>query len=274
MAFQRHKRRAGERSPSRAVICRWCGAAAGRQDHAGATGRRGGGPAGAQRQCGRANAAGAEWMSSSGRRRVSPRRRPARRARCWCWTRSRRSRAGRSRSALVGRRHAPAPAAQGGAARSAPLLVAQGLTESLAGASRSCACRTGRSRDARGLRLLARSILVLRWLSGRGAARPSTATLGALHRRQPHRNLDLARRSAAHRVDKPALLRRLFELACRYSGQALSYTQDARAVARRRQLHHAGALPRSSRRRGLVVGLQKYAGMLPEAAGPVPSCRS
>jgi hypothetical protein len=27
------------------------------------------------------------------------------------------------------------------------------------------------------------------------------------------------------RVDKPALLRRLFELACRYSGQVLSYTK-------------------------------------------------
>ena len=40
------------------------------------------------------------------------------------------------------------------------------------------------------------------------------------------------------RVDKPALLRRLFELGCRYSGQILSYTkmlgqlQDADALRR------------------------------------------
>ena len=29
----------------------------------------------------------------------------------------------------------------------------------------------------------------------------------------------------SRRVDKPALLRRLFELGCRYSGQILSYTK-------------------------------------------------
>ncbi|MEW6219824.1 MAG: ATP-binding protein [Thermodesulfobacteriota bacterium] len=61
------------------------------------------------------------------------------------------------------------------------------------------------------------------------------------------------------RVDKPALLRRLFELSCRYSGQILSYTkmlgqlQDAgNTVTLAHYLHLlAGA--------GMVTGLQKYA---------------
>lgn len=49
------------------------------------------------------------------------------------------------------------------------------------------------------------------------------------------------------RVDKPALLRRLFELACRYSGQVLSYTkmlgqlQDAGNSTTLAQGHQAGA---------------------------------
>jgi predicted AAA+ superfamily ATPase len=62
------------------------------------------------------------------------------------------------------------------------------------------------------------------------------------------------------RVDKPALMRRLFELACRYSGQELSFTkmlgqlQDAGntvTVAHYLQLLDAA---------GMVAGLQKYAG--------------
>jgi predicted AAA+ superfamily ATPase len=61
------------------------------------------------------------------------------------------------------------------------------------------------------------------------------------------------------RVDKPALLRRLFELACRYSGQVLSYTKmlgqlqdagNATTLAHYLELL-AGA--------GMVRGLQKYA---------------
>ena len=62
------------------------------------------------------------------------------------------------------------------------------------------------------------------------------------------------------RVDKPALLRRLFELACRYSGRELSYTkmlgqlQDAGNTT---TLAHYLELLESA---GLVRGLQKYAG--------------
>jgi len=62
------------------------------------------------------------------------------------------------------------------------------------------------------------------------------------------------------RVDKPALLRRLFELACRYSGQVLSYTKmigQLQDAGNSTTLAHyldllAGA--------GMVRGLPKYAG--------------
>ena len=62
------------------------------------------------------------------------------------------------------------------------------------------------------------------------------------------------------RVDKPALLRRLLELACAYSGQILSYTkmlgqlQDAGNTTT--LTHYLDLLARA----GLVTGLQKYAG--------------
>ena len=62
------------------------------------------------------------------------------------------------------------------------------------------------------------------------------------------------------RVDKPALLRRLFELGCRYSGQILSYTKmlgQLQDAGNSTTLAHyldllAGA--------GMVCGLQKFAG--------------
>ncbi len=64
------------------------------------------------------------------------------------------------------------------------------------------------------------------------------------------------------RVDKPALLRRLFELSCRYSGQILSYNkmlgqlQDAGNTT---TLAHYLDLLESA---GLVRGLSKYAGQV------------
>ena len=72
------------------------------------------------------------------------------------------------------------------------------------------------------------------------------------------------------RVDKPVLLRRLFELACRYSGQVLSYTkmlgqlQDAgntTTLAHYLQLL-AGA--------GMVCGLPKHAGDAARSRGSSP----
>lgn len=72
------------------------------------------------------------------------------------------------------------------------------------------------------------------------------------------------------RVDKPALLRRLFELGCRYSGQILSYTKmlgqlqdagNATTLAHYLELL-AGA--------GMVGGLQKFAGEAVRQRGSSP----
>lgn len=72
------------------------------------------------------------------------------------------------------------------------------------------------------------------------------------------------------RVDKPALLRRVFELACRYSGQVLSYTKmlgqlqdagNATTLAHYLELL-AGA--------GMVRGLSKYAGDVARQRGSSP----
>lgn len=72
------------------------------------------------------------------------------------------------------------------------------------------------------------------------------------------------------RVDKPALLRRLFELACRYSGQILSYTkmlgqlQDAGNTTT--LAHYLDLLAGA----GLVCGLQKFAGDAARSRGSSP----
>jgi hypothetical protein len=71
-------------------------------------------------------------------------------------------------------------------------------------------------------------------------------------------------------VDKPALLRRLFELACRYSGQILSYTkmlgqlQDAGNTT---TLAHYLELLAGA---GMVCGLPKYAGDAARSRGSSP----
>ncbi len=72
------------------------------------------------------------------------------------------------------------------------------------------------------------------------------------------------------RVDKPALLRRLFELGCRYSGQVLSYTkmlgqlQDAGNTTT--LAHYLDLLAGA----GMLVGLQKYAGQAARQRGSSP----
>ena len=72
------------------------------------------------------------------------------------------------------------------------------------------------------------------------------------------------------RVDKPALLRRLFELACRYSGQILSYTkmlgqlQDAGNTTT--LAHYLDLLAEA----GMVCGLPKYAGDAARSRGSSP----
>jgi hypothetical protein len=72
------------------------------------------------------------------------------------------------------------------------------------------------------------------------------------------------------RVDKPALLRRLFELGCRYSGQVLSYTkmigqlQDAGNTVT--LAHYLDLLAAA----GMLVGLPKYAGQAVRSRGSSP----
>jgi predicted AAA+ superfamily ATPase len=72
------------------------------------------------------------------------------------------------------------------------------------------------------------------------------------------------------RVDKPALLRRLFDLACRYSGQVLSYTkmlgqlQDAGNTVT--LAHYLDLLAGA----GMVCGLQKFAGDVARSRGSSP----
>ncbi len=72
------------------------------------------------------------------------------------------------------------------------------------------------------------------------------------------------------RVDKPALLRQLFDLACAYSGRELSYTkmlgqlQDAGNTT---TLAHYLTLLAGA---GLVAGLQKYAGDVARRRGSSP----
>lgn len=72
------------------------------------------------------------------------------------------------------------------------------------------------------------------------------------------------------RIDKPALLRRLFELGCRYSGQILSYNKMLG------QLHDAGNTTTLAHYlellagAGLLVGLQKYSGSTPRRRASSP----
>jgi uncharacterized protein len=72
------------------------------------------------------------------------------------------------------------------------------------------------------------------------------------------------------RVDKPALLRRLFELGCRYSGQVLSYTkmlgqlQDAGNATT--LAHYLDLLAGA----GMLTGLQKFAGQAVRQRGSSP----
>jgi predicted AAA+ superfamily ATPase len=72
------------------------------------------------------------------------------------------------------------------------------------------------------------------------------------------------------RVDKPALLRRLFELGCRYSGQVLSYTKMLG------QLHDAGNTTTLAHYlellagAGMLTGLSKYSGKAARSRGSSP----
>lgn len=154
---------------------------------------------------------------------------------------------------------------------SAPLLVAQGLTESLAGRFETLHLphwSFAEMREAFGWSL--EDYLYF-------GVYPGAAPLRAEPERWARYVSDsLIETSIARdvllltRVDKPALLRRLFELACRYSGQVLSYTkmlgqlQDAGNTT---TLAHYLELLAGA---GMVCGLSKYAGDEARSRGSSP----
>jgi hypothetical protein len=144
---------------------------------------------------------------------------------------------------------------------SAPLLIARGLTESLAGRFEL-------------LHLPHWSLAEMRAAFGWSLDKyvffggyPGAAPLIGEPARWARYVLDaLAETSISRdvllltRIDKPALLRRVFDLACRYSGQVLSYTkmlgqlQDAGNTT---TLAHDLKLLAAA---GMVTGLHKFAG--------------
>lgn len=154
---------------------------------------------------------------------------------------------------------------------SAPLLIAQGLTESLTGRFEML-CLPHWSftemRDAFGW-----SLEQYVHFGGYPGAAP---LVGDPLRWSRYIADSLIETSIARdvllltRVDKPALLRRLFELACRYSGQVLSYTKmlgQLQDAGNSTTLAHyldllAGA--------GMVRGLPKYAGDVARSRGSSP----
>ena len=108
---------------------------------------------------------------------------------------------------------------------SAPLLVTQGLTESLAGRFEMLHLphwSFAEMREAFGW-----SVEQYLYFGGYPGAAPLAASRRAGRATSPTPHRDTIARDVLllTRVDKPALLRRLFELACRYSGQVLSYTK-------------------------------------------------
>ena len=144
---------------------------------------------------------------------------------------------------------------------SAPLLVQRGLTESLAGrfeVLRLPHWSFAEMRDAFGF-----SLERYVYYGGYPGAAPLVGeperwrryVLDSLVETTLSRDVLLLTR-----VDKPALLRRLFELGCHYSGQVLSYTKMLG------QLHDAGNTTTLAHYldllagAGLLTGLSKYSG--------------
>ena len=154
---------------------------------------------------------------------------------------------------------------------SSPLLVQQGLTESLAG--RFEVIRLPHWSFAEMRRAFGWSVDEFVVHGGYPGAAPLVAEparwrryiLDSLIETTIARDVLLLTR-----VDKPALLRRLFELGCCYSGQVLSYTKMLG------QLHDAGNTTTLAHYldllagAGLLTGLPKYAGSLVRQRGSSP----
>lgn len=154
---------------------------------------------------------------------------------------------------------------------SAPLLIAQGLTESLAGRFELLHLPHWSFAEMRAAFDWTLDEFV--YYGGYPGAAP---LIGDPQRWARYIRDSLIETSIARdvllltRVDKPALLRRLFELACRYSGQILSYTkmlgqlQDAGNTTT--LAHYLDLLAGA----GMVCGLQKYANDTARRRGSSP----
>jgi len=154
---------------------------------------------------------------------------------------------------------------------SAPLLVQQGLTESLAGRFEVTHLPHWSFAEMRA----AFGFTLEQYLYFGGY--PGAATLITDPPRWRRYLLDALIETTISRdvllmarVDKPALLRRVFELGCRYSGQVLSYTkmlgqlQDAGNTTT--LAHYLDLLSGA----GMLTGLQKYAGHAVRQRGSSP----
>ncbi|MCC7485869.1 MAG: ATP-binding protein [Burkholderiales bacterium] len=154
---------------------------------------------------------------------------------------------------------------------SAPLLIERGLTESLTGRFEMLRLphwSYGEMREAFGF-----SLEQYLYYGGYPGAAPLVAeperwaryVVDSLIETTISRDVLLLTR-----VDKPALLRRLFELGCRHSGQILSYTkmlgqlQDAGNAT---TLAHYLELLAAA---GMLTGLQKFAGRAVRSRGSIP----
>ena len=154
---------------------------------------------------------------------------------------------------------------------SAPLLITQGLTESLAGRFETLRLPHWSFTEMR--TAFGWTLEQFLYFGGYSGAAP---LVGDPPRWLRYIADSLIETSIARdvlllsRVDKPALLRRLFELACRHSGQILSYTkmlgqlQDAGNTTT--LAHYLDLLAGA----GMVCGLQKYAGDAARSRGSSP----
>lgn len=154
---------------------------------------------------------------------------------------------------------------------SAPLLITQGLTESLAGRFEVIALPHWSYAEMRAA--FGWSLDEYVFYGGYPGAAPligeparwARYILDSLIETSISRDVLLLTR-----VDKPALLRRLFELACRYSGQVLSYTkmlgQLQEAGNTTTLAHYLGLLAGAD----MVCGLPKYAGDAARSRGSSP----
>lgn len=144
---------------------------------------------------------------------------------------------------------------------SAPLLVQRGLTESLAGRFEILHLTHWSAAEMR--EAFGWSVERFIFHGGYPGAAPLIDDYDrwARYIRDSLIETTISRDVVLHtRIDKPVLLRRLFEFGCRYSGQILSYTkmlgqlQDAGNTTT--LAHYLDLLSAA----GMVTGLQKYAG--------------